>query len=218
MTMLIVGECFQLKRNAHNKFARLCQHRLHCLLRVILSSGIHPWEYIDVGFLTIYCIYWITSLMDAQSMQILLLPAGCECQEVVVNVFYLASCHNVCCCCVIQDVSIFSHKARYCSPGCFRTIRSVTTYHAPHQANNRTVRWYCCECCNAVDNCSHSYCTDAPRLYQVETIRIDRNQPHVLKYSAEDNAKHTGVELHHDKCDLTASIMLSRSSSYDGGG
>ena len=53
-------------------------------------------------------------------------------------------------------------------------------------------------------------------MYKVHTVRIDRNQPHVLKYSAED--KHTGVELHHDKCDLTANIMLSRSSTYDGGG
>lgn len=83
------------------------------------------------------------------------------------------------------------------------------------------------------------------RVYEVDTIRIDRNQPHVLvsnwmlnhhssyhrvylktctfvysiqKYSAEDGSKHTGVELHHDKCDLTANIMLSRSSSYVGGG
>ena len=55
-------------------------------------------------------------------------------------------------------------------------------------------------------------------MYEVDTVRIDRNQPHVLKYSAEDGSKHTGVELHHDKCDLTANIMLSRSSSYAGGG
>ena len=54
------------------------------------------------------------------------------------------------------------------------------------------------------------------RMYMVDTVKIDRNQPHVLKYAAED--KHTGVELHHDKCDLTANIMLSRSSSYSGGG
>ena len=54
------------------------------------------------------------------------------------------------------------------------------------------------------------------RMYKVDTVKIDRNQPHVLKYAAED--KHTGVELHHDKCDLTANIMLSRSSSYSGGG
>ena len=56
------------------------------------------------------------------------------------------------------------------------------------------------------------------RIYEVKTVRIDRNQPHVLKYSAEDGSKHTGVELHHDKCDLTANIMLSRSSDYVGGG
>ena len=54
------------------------------------------------------------------------------------------------------------------------------------------------------------------RMYMVDTVKIDRNQPHVLKYAAED--KHTGVELHHDKCDLTANIMLSRSCSYSGGG
>lgn len=54
--------------------------------------------------------------------------------------------------------------------------------------------------------------------YQTRAVRIDRNQPHVLKYSAEDGSNHTGVELHHDKCDLTANIMLSRSSSYSGGG
>ena len=67
-------------------------------------------------------------------------------------------------------------------------------------------------------NCSHHAGNIATRLYNVDTIRIDRNQPHVLKYSTEENSSHTGVELHHDKCDLTASIMLSRSNSYDGGG
>ena len=56
------------------------------------------------------------------------------------------------------------------------------------------------------------------RMYEVDTVRIDRNQPHVLKYSAENGFKHTGVELHHDKCDLTANIMLSRSNTYAGGG
>ncbi|KAL7552935.1 hypothetical protein ACHAWF_016189 [Thalassiosira exigua] len=56
------------------------------------------------------------------------------------------------------------------------------------------------------------------RVYEVDSVRIDRNQPHVLKYSAEDGSTHTGVELHHDKCDLTANIMLSRSDSYVGGG
>ena len=54
-------------------------------------------------------------------------------------------------------------------------------------------------------------------VYQVNTVRIDRNQPHVVKYSAEDG-EHTGVELHHDKCDLTANLMLSRSNCYSGGG
>jgi hypothetical protein len=53
-------------------------------------------------------------------------------------------------------------------------------------------------------------------LLGVQTIRMDRNQPHVLKYSKEDG--HTGVELHHDKCDVTANLCLSRSSSYVGGG
>eukprot|EP00569_Conticribra_weissflogii_P009369 CAMPEP_0171369862 /NCGR_PEP_ID=MMETSP0879-20121228/7634_1 /TAXON_ID=67004 /ORGANISM="Thalassiosira weissflogii, Strain CCMP1336" /LENGTH=209 /DNA_ID=CAMNT_0011878239 /DNA_START=244 /DNA_END=873 /DNA_ORIENTATION=+ len=56
------------------------------------------------------------------------------------------------------------------------------------------------------------------QVYGVDTVRIDRNQPHVLKYSTEEGSNHTGVELHHDKCDLTANIMLSRSQSYSGGG
>jgi hypothetical protein len=56
------------------------------------------------------------------------------------------------------------------------------------------------------------------RMYNVEAVRIDRNQPHVLRYSAEGGCKHTGVELHHDKCSLTANIMMSRSNSYEGGG
>ena len=55
-------------------------------------------------------------------------------------------------------------------------------------------------------------------MYDVYTVRFDRNQPHVLKYSAEDKSKHTGVELHHDKCDVTANIVLSRSNAYAGGG
>jgi hypothetical protein len=86
-------------------------------------------------------------------------------------------------------------------------------------------------------------------MYAVKkTVRFDRNQPHVLKYSADDKSKHTGVEvsskyvtfwlfvaqciphilffcthknttqLHHDKCDVTANIMLSRSNDYTGGG
>ncbi|KAL9190366.1 hypothetical protein ACHAXT_007577 [Thalassiosira profunda] len=56
------------------------------------------------------------------------------------------------------------------------------------------------------------------QAYKVSTVRIDRNQPHVLKYSAEDASKHTGVELHHDKCDFTANVMMSRSNAYVGGG
>ena len=54
------------------------------------------------------------------------------------------------------------------------------------------------------------------RVYGAHSVRIDRNQPHVLKYSAESG--HRGVELHHDKCDLTANIMLSKSTCYRGGG
>ena len=69
-------------------------------------------------------------------------------------------------------------------------------------------------------------------------IRMDRNQPHVLKYccrssNAEDRGDasdggdaghercgrgHTGVELHHDKCDYTANLMLSRAEDYAAGG
>lgn len=56
------------------------------------------------------------------------------------------------------------------------------------------------------------------RMYNVEQVKMDRNQPHVLRYSAEGGSKHTGVELHHDKCSLTANIMMSRSNSYVGGG
>lgn len=53
-------------------------------------------------------------------------------------------------------------------------------------------------------------------LLRVKAIKMDKNQPHVLKYSVENG--HTGVELHHDKCDVTANLCLSRSSSYMGGG
>jgi hypothetical protein len=53
-------------------------------------------------------------------------------------------------------------------------------------------------------------------LYGAKSIRMDRNQPHVLKYSIEDG--HIGVQLHHDKCDISANLCLSRSSSYVGGG
>lgn len=50
----------------------------------------------------------------------------------------------------------------------------------------------------------------------VESIHTDRNQPHVLKYAVDEG--HTGVELHHDKCEITANLCLSRSTSYVGGG
>jgi hypothetical protein len=53
-------------------------------------------------------------------------------------------------------------------------------------------------------------------LWGVQTIKMDRNQPHILKYSAEEG--HTGVELHHDKCDITANLCLSKPKSYIGGG
>jgi hypothetical protein len=53
-------------------------------------------------------------------------------------------------------------------------------------------------------------------LFGVKSVKMDRNQPHVLKYSKEDG--HTGVELHHDKCDITVNLCLSRSNSYVGGG
>lgn len=53
-------------------------------------------------------------------------------------------------------------------------------------------------------------------LMRVQSIKMDRNQPHILKYSTDDG--HTGVELHHDKCDVTANLCLSRSTSYVGGG
>lgn len=57
---------------------------------------------------------------------------------------------------------------------------------------------------------SHCIC----EIYHANGIKVDRNQPHVLKY----NEAHTGVELHHDRCDVTANLMLSRSHTYVGGG
>lgn len=56
----------------------------------------------------------------------------------------------------------------------------------------------------------------AEQLYGIgdNTIKFDKNQPHVVKYSG----RHRGVELHHDKCDITVNIMLSRSNQYVGGG
>lgn len=56
-------------------------------------------------------------------------------------------------------------------------------------------------------------------VYGVNCLRMDRNQPHVLKYEWEKHGKgHTGVQLHHDKCDYTINLMLSRSADYRGGG
>jgi hypothetical protein len=51
-------------------------------------------------------------------------------------------------------------------------------------------------------------------LYSVRGLKCDRNQPHVLKYEG----NHQGVELHHDKCDITVNLMMSRSYTYSGGG
>ena len=52
------------------------------------------------------------------------------------------------------------------------------------------------------------------KLWGVERLTMDKNQPHVLKYGY----GHTGVELHHDTCDITANLCMSRTSSYVGGG
>jgi len=53
-------------------------------------------------------------------------------------------------------------------------------------------------------------------LYGCQTVVVDKNQPHILKYSVDSG--HTGVELHHDRCDVTANLALSRSGDYCGGG
>ena len=82
-------------------------------------------------------------------------------------------------------------------------------------------------------------------LYGSQKLVIDKNQPHILKYSAAMG--HTGgeqnvgwclalcmtfapthkslfprtqhaVELHHDRCDVTANLALSNSYDYEGGG
>jgi len=61
------------------------------------------------------------------------------------------------------------------------------------------------------------YVTFAIRtLYGCQKVVVDKNQPHILKYSVESG--HTGVELHHDRCDVTANLALSRSDDYCGGG
>jgi hypothetical protein len=52
------------------------------------------------------------------------------------------------------------------------------------------------------------------KLWRVSSIYMDGNQPHILKY----DESHLGVELHHDKCDITANLCLSRTTSYVGGG
>jgi hypothetical protein len=52
------------------------------------------------------------------------------------------------------------------------------------------------------------------KLWRVSSVSMDRNQPHILKY----DESHLGVELHHDKCDITANLCLSRTTSYVGGG
>ena len=51
-------------------------------------------------------------------------------------------------------------------------------------------------------------------VYHANRVKVDRNQPHILKY----NQDHRGVELHHDRCDVTANLMMSRSHTYAGGG
>lgn len=51
-------------------------------------------------------------------------------------------------------------------------------------------------------------------VYHANSVEVDRNQPHVLKYSQ----SHRGVELHHDRCDVTANLMMSREHAYTGGG
>lgn len=53
-------------------------------------------------------------------------------------------------------------------------------------------------------------------LYGAQKVVVDKNQPHILKYSVDSG--HTGVELHHDRCDVTANLALSRSGDYCGGG
>jgi hypothetical protein len=56
------------------------------------------------------------------------------------------------------------------------------------------------------------YCIE--QLWGCSGLTLDKNQPHVLKY----DVNHTGVELHHDKCDVTANLCLSRPTEYIGGG
>jgi hypothetical protein len=53
-------------------------------------------------------------------------------------------------------------------------------------------------------------------LYDSDIEMADQHQPHLLKYSS--NEKHTGVRIHRDRCDITANLMMSRSTDYKGGG
>ncbi|KAG7354642.1 hypothetical protein IV203_003998 [Nitzschia inconspicua] len=62
----------------------------------------------------------------------------------------------------------------------------------------------------------HYVCQAINVLYGTARLMVDKNQPHVLKYSAAMG--HTGVELHHDRCDVTANLSLSDRSDYEGGG
>ena len=51
-------------------------------------------------------------------------------------------------------------------------------------------------------------------VYNMRDMKMDSNQPHVLKYSGD----HKGVGLHHDKSDVTINLMLSQIGDYSGGG
>jgi hypothetical protein len=90
----------------------------------------------------------------------------------------------------------------------------------------------------------HDYiCKAIQILYGSRKVVVDKNQPHILKYSVESG--HTGgkkkrlkeykellfhgllmsvqllfllVELHHDRCDVTSNLALSKSHEYKGGG
>jgi hypothetical protein len=66
-----------------------------------------------------------------------------------------------------------------------------------------------------VEPISQIICEQIRRLYG-RSVRMHNDQPHVLKYSCAD--QHTGVQLHHDRCDVTANLTLSRDGDYQGGG
>jgi hypothetical protein len=66
-----------------------------------------------------------------------------------------------------------------------------------------------------VEPISQIICEQIRRLYG-KSVCMHENQPHVLKYSCAD--QHTGVQLHHDRCDVTANLTLSRNGDYQGGG